>query len=92
MSELNANSRPEWGLFDLLDPMQLGFLYESLIKNANDNNLNSPLAKDYLEKAEQIKDAIDSNCGWKDYQQHHQADCRSMADYDGRMGWRKDKP
>lgn len=73
---------------DYFDPIQLGFIHESLIRNANDCGLNSPRSKGYLVLAERVKAAIDGNCGWDEYLKCYQAQCRAMADYDGRMGWR----
>lgn len=84
-----TSDESKWHLFDLLDPVQLGFLYESLIKNANDSGLNSKSAENYLAYAEDVKLAIDSNCGFDDYVKTQQFFCRSLADYDGRMGWRR---
>ncbi len=81
------SEEPEWGLLDLLDPIQLGFLHESLIKNASNAGMNSKRAKDYIEWAEWVKEGIDANCGWEDYEKTQQAYCRKIADYDGRMGW-----
>jgi hypothetical protein len=72
-------------LFDLLDPIQLGFVYESLLKNANEDGLNSVIAKPYLNAAEAVKDAIDSNIGFEDYEKNHQVFCKKLADYDGRI-------
>ncbi len=78
---------PDWGLLDCLDPVQLGFIYESLMNNANDVGLNAKSAKDYLGFAEVIKEAIDANCGFEDYVKHQQKLARKLADYDGRYGF-----
>ena len=83
-----TSDESKWHLFDLLDPIQLGFVYESLKNNASDSGLNSQNAKDYLAWAEEVKDAIEGNCGFNDYVQHQQALCRKLADYDGRHGFR----
>ncbi len=82
------SKEPDWGLLDLLDPVQLGVLYESLMKNANYAGLNSTGAKAYLKWAEWVKTGIEANCGWEDYLSQ-QALCRKLADYDGLMGWRE---
>lgn len=91
MSEeiLKPQGSPDWGLLDCLDPVQLGFVYESLINNANDVGLNSKRASDYLKFAEVIKGAIDGNCGFDDYVKQTQTLSRKLADYDGRMGYNK---
>ena len=87
MSE-NINDEFDWGLLDLLDPIQLGMLYESLIKNASCVGMNSRQAKAYMKWAEGVKRGIESNCGFEDYVKFHQKECRQLADYDNRMGWR----
>lgn len=72
-------------LFDCLDPVQLGFVYESLMKNANDGGLNAASSKVYIEWAGHVRAAIEGNCGWDDYLQHHQKLCQKLADYNGRL-------
>lgn len=84
-----SSEQPQWGLFDLLDPVQLGFVYESLMRNAGMNGLNSKRAKVYLLAAEKVKAAIDSNCGFEDYVKTGQEYARKLADYDGRQGYRE---
>lgn len=79
---LGHSDRPEG---DLLDPVQLGFVYESILLNAGDKGLNSPRSKPYVELSEWYKKAIDDNCGCDDYISVYQPICRRMADYDGRM-------
>ena len=78
----------------LLDSLQLGFVYESLMKNAAQHGLNRESAKVYLAEAKLWKDAIDANCGFDFYchgDEHNastQKWVREIADYDGAMGWR----
>lgn len=80
-------SENTYTMLDCLDPIQLGFLYESLMKNAIDTGLNSPASNPYIEHAETVRQAIDGNCGWPDYIGKSQELARSLADYDGTMGW-----
>lgn len=82
-------SNSNFSMLDYLDPIQLGVLYESLLLNAQVDGLNSEAAKPYLEHAELVKDAIDTNCGWDDYVKQTQHISRGLADYDNRMGWRE---
>lgn len=85
------SDNPDWGFFDCLDVIQLGFIFESLMKNATDATFNSKRARCYLSYAALVKEAIDENCGWEEYVNQSQAEAREMADYDGRLGWRKKK-
>lgn len=67
------------GLLDCLDPVQLGFVYESLIGNRNEGEGTA----DYNAAIEAVKAAIDSNCGFEYYVQRYQELSRKFANYDG---------
>lgn len=88
-----SEGEPKWGFYDLLDPVQLGVIYEMFMLNANENGMNSEKARDYLFYANEVKEAIDSNCGFEEYvngDEHNkplQPYCRKLADYDNRLGF-----
>ncbi len=87
MSEKTENFYGE--LMDCLGSVQLGVLYEMLMLNANEDGLNSEMAKNYLPLAEMVKVGIAGNCGLEVYVKYHQELCRQLADYDGRAGYNK---
>lgn len=76
-------------LADLLDPVQLGFIYESLLKNAIEALDDGPKAIScYVAEASFVKAAIDANFGWDEYSnldKFYQSKCRELANYDDTM-------
>ena len=72
----------QFTMLDCLDPIQLGFIYESLMMFAQSSGLNSDAARDYLHHAIEVRDAISANCGFEDYVQTQQAFARKLATYD----------
>ena len=85
---MNIAPKNDWHLFDLLDPIQLGFIYESLCNNAFDSDDPTP----YLQWMEQLRLAIDANCGWDSYTESQRAMVIKLADYDNRMTQLKKGP
>ena len=64
-------------LAEHLNPMQLGFLYESLLLSASEASPDD--WKRYMGLANEAFRAIDASFGWEDYIEKMQKDCQAAA-------------
>lgn len=62
-------------LINVLDSLQLGVIYESLLLNESEN----PESEDYALIASEIKAGIEANCGWEDYCAQTQKTAQAIA-------------
>jgi hypothetical protein len=70
----------KYDIFDVLNPAQLGFVYESLLLNAEDKGYNASESKCYLNWALLVREAIAANIGWAMYIKDYQATCKGLAE------------